>query len=210
MPRVHDLLVHGLAEGLILRTVERAPTAPGDLMDELGRLLGRSPDRKQVFPVVHRLEDQDLLRPTDAGDHEPKVYQITQDGARRLAAYRSLPEPFKQTASELFDLPTRQRGQVDPARVHPPSPPVEMTEEGWVQACLAQLPDAPEIQAPFARVSLDREPRSRAWTLRVEQHEPGGYEGAQACPLTFLYAAASRLLYTGPAAGPLEGPPSTP
>lgn len=209
MAKVTDLLLEGLSEGLILRTVERGPAAPGDLLDELARLLGRPPDRKQVFPVLHRLEDHDRVRPTEASGGQGKIYQLTQAGARRLAAYRSLPEPFKQTASELFHLPTRQRDQVDPASPSPPAPPVEMAEEGWVQACLAQLPDAPEVQAPFARVSLDREPRSRAWTLRVEQHEPGAYEGAQACPLTFLYAAASRLLYTGPAARPLEGPPST-
>lgn len=210
MAKVTDLLLDGLSEGLILRTVERAPTAPADLMDELGRLLGRSPDRKQVFPVVHRLENQDLLRPTEATSVEPKLYRLTQAGARRLATYRSLPEPFKQTASELFDLPAHRSHPSRRASPSGPSPPVEMAEEGWVQACLAQLPDAPEVQAPFARVSLDREPSSRAWMLRVEQHDPGAYDGAQACPLTFLYAAASRLLYARPAAGPLEGQPSTP
>lgn len=197
MAKVADLLLEGLSEGLILRTVERGPAAPADLLDELTRLLGRPPDRKQVFPVLHRLEDHDRVRPTEATGGQGKVYQLTQAGARRLAAYRALPGPLEQITHELFDLPARQRGHDGQAATGIPSPPADPAEEGWVQACLAQLPAAPEVQAPFAWVSLDREPGSRVWTLSVEQHEPGGYEGAQACPLTFLYAAASRLLYGG-------------
>lgn len=210
MTRVADLLLEGLAEGLILRTVERQPTGPSDLLDELGRLLGRTPERKQVFPVVHRLESDDLLRPSQAEEadrpDQPKVYRLSQAGARRLATYRALPEPFKRTTAELFELPSHGL----PHRADTGWEGLEMVPEGWVQAALAQLPAAPEIQAPFARVSLDREPSSQSWTLRVEHHQPGAYDGAQACPLTFLYAAASRLLYTGPATSSVEGVPSVP
>ncbi|MDX1611560.1 MAG: PadR family transcriptional regulator, partial [Candidatus Thermoplasmatota archaeon] len=80
----------------------------------------------------------------------------------------------------------------------PGQPSALQATPGWVHEALEALPLGPAVQAPFAKVSLEREPGGGAWTLRVEQHQPGQYAGASACPLTFLYLAIQQLLLEPP------------
>lgn len=185
---VPTLLVKGLAEGLTLHAAERAPTDAEGLMDRFESLLGQRPHANQVRPVLGRLREEDLVREPGDGDG----YRLTQQGARRLERYRRMPEAFGTAIVELFGIEDAapEAGSAPGAAGEPPSP----ASEGWMGRALEALPGAVEVKAPHARVSLDRDPGSRAWTLRVENHDPGRYEGADACPLTFLYEAAARLV----------------
>lgn len=189
------LLLEGLGEGLILRTVEREPRGPAEIHETLARMVGQLPERKLVFPVLQRLEQADLIRAPNQTDDRPKRYHLTQAGARRLADHRELPASYKAAITDLLDLPARSDGVArEPGE---PASAAETTSGpgGWVDRLLGQLPESPPVMAPYAQVSLAKDQGARAWTLRVEHHEPRGYEGANACPLTFLYEAATRLLY---------------
>ncbi len=189
------LLLEGLGEGLILRTVEREPRGPAEIHDALARIVRQPPERKLVFPVLQRLEQADLIRAPNQTDDRPKRYHLTQAGARRLADHRELPASYKAAITDLLDLPARSK-----RAAHEPGEPASAAQApsgpgGWVDRLLAQLPESPPVIAPYAQVSLAKDQAARAWTLRVEHHEARGYEGANACPLTFLYEAATRLLY---------------
>lgn len=188
------LLLEGLGEGLILRTVEREPRGPGEIHEILARIVGQPPERKLVFPVIQRLEQADLIRAPDQTDDEPKCYHLTQAGARRLADHRELPASYKAAITDLLDLqaPNEAAGQPGDSTSAAEAP---SASDGWVDRLLARLPESPQVMAPYAQVSLAKDQGARAWTLRVEHHEARGYDGASACPLTFLYEAATRLLY---------------
>lgn len=226
MATVPALLLEGLAEGLTLRSIEREEASRADLTGRIETMLGQRPSEDQLGPVLDRLTRTDRLRLDDA--HEPPVYRLTQEGARRLMAYRRLPDALGATLVSLFrldgaldeDAPRIPSQPAAPApRSTPASAPtapldparVDVASTGWVREALAALPASAEIQARHAHVSLDREPARQRWTLTVEQHDPGGYQGAGACPLTFLYEAAVRLIYgVGPDAEPPPAPTPSP
>lgn len=204
---VPTLVLKGLAEGLTLRAAEREPVEPEGLVDRFETLLDHRPHDNQVDSVLRSLSEADLVR--QPGEEEG--YQLTQDGARRLSRYRRLPDPFKQAAVELFRIQpshlstaTRKAGSTPHSGEDRYGPEPKLSGDGWVAEALEAIPTRAKVQARYARVSFDRDPGARAWTLRVEQHEPGRYEGAASCPLTFLYEAATRLLSRA------RGPPRNP
>lgn len=193
---VPTLVFKGLAEGLTLHAAEREPTDEPGLVDRFERILGQRPHPNQVESVLREVRDADFVRTPE--DADEGVHQLTQAGARRLAAYRRMPASFEASLVELFSIPPARREESPPEGSAPSAPGAsdQLAGDGggWVAAALAGIPTDVEMQAPYARVSLDRDPAHRAWTLRVERHEPGRYEGADVCPLTFLYEAATRLL----------------
>lgn len=211
MDDVPELLVEGLAEGLTLRTAEREPADPNGILDRFEDLLGARPSDEAVLPVVNRLADEGLIQ---APESVPaNGYRLTQDGARRLEAYRRLPDPFKKALVEVF--------RIDPTSLVDRAPPTDGSSRprpargngdratdrgGWIEDALAVIPDDVEVRARYARVSFDRDPAAHTWTLRVERHEPGRYEGAGACPLTFLFRAATRLLTDARAPSQIQAP----
>lgn len=194
MPTVPAPVLDGLTEGLTLRSVEREPATTGQLAGRFERLLGQSPDPEPLRSTVERLARADRIR---SNGEDPPIYRLTQDGARRLAAYRGLPEPFKQRLTEVFGIDGADPERVEPGPEPPPvgGRPEGVQRPGWAREALARLPAGPEIRAPFARFSLDHAPGARTWTLRVEQHEPCPRPDEAAGPLDVLYAAAVRLLY---------------
>lgn len=202
MTTVPTLLMKGLTEGLILRTVEREPTPADAFLDRFEALLGEPPHANQVAAVLERLANEDRIRAD--GPSGQGAYRLTQAGAERLQAYRSLPDRFGAQLVELFRIDPVPAATAtireDPAGVGTDLPGREparsaSSADGWVGEVLDDLPREPAIHAPYATVQLDREPAARRWTLRVEHHEPGRYERSGDCALTFLYEAARRLLY---------------
>lgn len=192
--KVPTLVLKGLAEGLTLHAAEREGIDAPSLGDRFERLLDHRPHANQIESVLRDVQDADYVR--SSGDEED-VVQLTQEGARRLEAYRRLPQPFKRSLVELFRIrPNAIVQEVDrrPSERGSPGEADSGRAEGWVQEALEEIPGEVEVQAQYARVSMDRDPAARCWTLRVEQHEPGRYPGAEACPLTFLYRAATRLI----------------
>lgn len=192
--KVPTLVLKGLAEGLTLHAAEREGIDAQSLGDRFERLLDHRPHANQIESVLRDVQDAEYVR---GSEDEGARFQLTQEGARRLEAYRRLPKPFKRSLVELFRIrPNAIVEEVDPQTQQSgdQSETGSARADGWVQDALDRIPREVEVQAHYARVSMDRDPAARTWTLRVEQHEPGRYEGAQACPLTFLYRAATRLL----------------
>lgn len=203
---VPTLLFKGLAEGLTLHAAEREPTDEPGLRDRFEQLLGQRPHSNQIDSVLREVRGADYVRTPD-GDGTG-IHQLTQDGARRLEAYRRLPDALKTSLIELFRIPPELHG-TDPPTSEPAPEPARSGGDAtsWIEAALREIPGEIEVQAPYARVSFDRDPAGHAWTLRVERHQPGRYEGAQRCPLTFLYEAATRLVADarGPAVPAADG-----
>lgn len=211
MAGIPDRLLDVLAESFTLHHVEAEPATPSEISEKLAAALDLAPPTERVSTVLKALEADDRIRPDDA--ESGSCYLLTQDGARLLHSYRTLPAPVTGALGRLLHLGGDEApspsasGQEPQAPSAPPDQGISRPragledvdlEEGWVGDVLDQLPIGPDVEARYARVSLDHEPGSNRWTLTVEQHDPGAYEGASACPLTFLYAAATRLLYRPP------------
>lgn len=213
MTTVESKLLDGLDEGLILRLLEREPATPTTLHERLEKLLGRPPDDGHLLPILADLEIEGRIEARGRVGDQP-IYRLTGDGQARLASYRSVTDPLRQAIGEIFgiesqqgqpppealpDPPAPEDTKTDPPEAPAPQPdtgqPVDAHAEDWVRRAIGQLPVSPGIEAPFANASLDIEPGADTWTLEVQQHAPGTYDGSDRCPLTFLYGASVRLLY---------------
>lgn len=211
------LVLKGLLEGLVLLAIEREPTHGYGILKDLEELLGEGPTKSQVYSLLQRLEDDDLIVSEEREEEGRSrvVYRLTAGGQERLDEFRDLPVAFKHRVVDLFDIPPpddmvaklEAQGHVEelaamegaplpqPPRRAGPGEPAPDAEPGWVDVRIEELPRGPEVQAPYARFSFDREPGTGTWSLTVEQHRPGSYEGADACPLSYLYQATQRLLF---------------
>jgi DNA-binding PadR family transcriptional regulator len=187
MDPVTSLVLDGMLEGLVLHAVERAPTHGYGILKDLENALGEAPNKNKVYRLLRDLEEEDLVvsEEVEEGSRTRQVYSITERGLDRLDDYRNLPGPFKEQLAGLFGI---GETPTDPDRA-------SSTPDAWVEDVLAQIPDNPAIQAPGPEITLDRAPGKRTWSIRVENHEPGQYEDADACPLTFLYFAAQQLAF---------------
>lgn len=230
MEPVRSIAVKGLMEGLVLHAIEREPTHGYGILKDLESALGDRPGKNQIYPLLRELEDEGYVEAETAEDGRTKqVYHLTEEGHDRLASYRSLPPPFKNWLASVFGLPHLEAGREpaaaqerapedEPAHERPsePTPPDEEpgprpraprpAEAGWVARVAEELPPGAEVKAPHAEISVERTPRTGTWSLTIRHHEPGRYEGAEACPLTFLYLAMQRLLFETP----VEPPDDTP
>lgn len=205
MEPVRSLVLKGLMEGLALHAIEREPTHGYGILKELEGALGERPSKNQVYPLLRQLEDDGYVRAEEVEDGRQKqIYHLTEDGHARLADYRSLPRPFKNWLAGLFGMPHLKDGdepdEVPTDREPTPSHPSEKVpaldpDRAWVPQVLETLPEGAKVQAPFATISVDREPAQGTWSLTVHQHDPGAYEGAERCPLTFLYLALEQLVF---------------
>ena len=211
MDHARSLLLKGLIEGLILQAIEREPTHGYAILKEIEELRGEAPNKNQVYPRLKALEEEGLLvsGEEENGDERStrQLYSLTRDGEARLREYRTLPAAFKVSMVSLFAIPAAdelaRRVEDEGADVEPPAPRQEAKRphgqvevpEGWVYTALEELPHAPEVKAPFAKVSLNRNPGTGTWVLQVDGHEPARYDGEADCPLTFLYLATQRLLF---------------
>lgn len=216
MEHVRSLVLKGLMEGLALHAIEREPTHGYGILKQLEGALGERPSKNQVYPLLRELEEAGLVEAESAeGSRQKQVYHLTAAGEERLADFRRLPRPFKNRLAGLFGMPHLSDGPVShhPEEGPEPEPPVPAADEeaetsddaphparleaheAWVPLALEQLPSGPEIKAPFANVSVERNPAQGTWSLTVEQHDPARYEGATRCPLTFLYLAMQQLLF---------------
>lgn len=195
MKGVPRLMFHGLAEGLILAAVEQQPASATALRERLGRQLGQTPPRDAVEPLLEELAAGDRVRAKgEEGESEP-TYHLTQEGARRLAAYRRLPAAL----AEAFEHLVSAGGEpsTNPGTGAAPEPASVSPEDAgsWVEAALDRLPQGPPVRDPHAEVRLDRDTASGRWSLEVRGHTPGRCQDEGACPLSFLYRAAVALLY---------------
>lgn len=211
------LVLKGLLEGLVLLAIEREPTHGYGILKDLEELMGEGPTKSQVYSLLQRLEDDDLIV-SEEREEEGRtrlVYRLTSGGQERLDEFRDLPVAFKHRVVDLFDIPPRgdmvaeledqghieelaamedrPRRQARQAAQQPGSGPT--AGPGWIDVRLEELPKGPEVKAPYASFSFDREPATGTWSLTVERHRPGDYEDAEACPLTYLYKATQRLLF---------------
>lgn len=208
MVAARTLVLKGLIEGLVLHAIEREPTHGYGILKEIEESLGEAPNKNQVYPLLQRMEEDGLIRSEEVSEdtRTKQVYHLTRDGESRLREYRTVPPAFKQRMVTLFSIPPPdeleqrvEEGEADirpaprPRRSRPPA-----VGDAWVAEALEYLPASPEVRAPFARVSLNKHPGTGTWTLQVEHHEPGAYEGADVCPLTYLYLATQRLLFEAP------------
>lgn len=227
MATVPELVLKGLAEGLVLRSLEREPATPAELADRLDTMLGHQPSADALARLVDRMAETGWVRPT--GDGPEAAYGLTQDGARRLALYRQLPDAFKTHLASLFRLDGEGGGPSDDAAVEPapdaspdpalvdgaaPVPRVSVNgdagtdPQAWARAALGALPANPPVQARYATYALDLDTAAPGWRLEVTHHDPGAVGDAPLGPLDFLYLAATRLLYhvEEPAAEPASAP----
>lgn len=224
MSTVESKLLDGLDEGLILRLLEREPATPGTLHERLEELIGRAPDDGHLLPILADLEMEGRIEARGRVGDQP-IYRLTDDGRARLASYRSVAEPLRQAIGEVIGVRSAQGGPASKSSLdvpdlggtetRPPETPAPQPDPGqpvdadddWVRRAIGQLPVNPVIEAPFANAALDIQPGANAWTLEVQQHAPGSYNGSDRCPLTFLYGASVRLLYGtyGASMQPFEG-----
>lgn len=205
MVPARTLLLKGLIEGLVLHAIEREATHGYGVLKDLEALMGEAPNKNQVYPLLQRMEEDGLIRSEEVSEdtRTKQVYHLTREGESRLREYRTMPAAFKQRLVELFNIPApellaeriEEEGIDEPAPRPRTVPPAPAPDAGWVQRQVEALPRGPEIKAPFAKVSLNRNPGTGTWELTVDHHEPLGYEGAEECPLTYLYLAAQRLLF---------------
>lgn len=198
MEPVRSLVLKGLMEGLALHAIDREPTHGYGLLKELETAMGERPSKNKVYPLLRDLEDQGLVdaEPVEDG-RQKQVYHLTDSGRERLAEFRSLPRPFKTWLAGLFGLedgPAEDQA-VEPEPARPDREPAADADAAWVPELLARLPDDPSIEAPHANIRVDRDPGQGTWSLTVERHEPGAYEDAERCPLTFLFLAMQRLCF---------------
>lgn len=208
MEPVRSQVLKGLIEGLVLHALEREPTHGYGILKDLEEALGERPGKNQVYPLLRDLEEEGYIESEPVEDARTKqLYRLTDRGEERLSAYRSLPHPFKNWIASVFGLPHlsgygEESEDGEPSQgPQEPDEPARAAEPGtsegearWVKVQLDALPRGPKVKAPHAEVSIDRAPRRGTWSLTVENHEPGAYEGADACPLTYLYLAVQRLL----------------
>lgn len=211
MTTVENKLLDGLDEGLILRFLHRESATPAELSRRLEETIGEPPGEEHLLPLLADLEMEGRIEADSQAQGQP-VYTLTRAGEARLARYRSVAGRLQRATADLLgidpsapdedDPPSTSNGHRETVPEEPPTrdptpsqaPPLR-ADEAWVREGLDQLPVSPRIQAPYANASLDIQAGAGEWTLKVEQHSPGSYEGAGRCPLTFLYGAAVRLLY---------------
>jgi PadR family transcriptional regulator PadR len=193
MEPVADQVLDGLLEGLVLHAVEREPNHGYGIIKDLEAAIGEEPSKNRVYRVLRDLEEAGCVesREVTEDSRTRQVYSLTEEGARRLESYRELPGPFKNWLTGLFG---DDGGSARASEAREPDQPVE-AERGGVADRLAELPSGPPVRAPHAEFSLERAPGESRWRLVVERHAPDDYEGAEECPLTFVYLAIHRLLY---------------
>ena len=210
MVAVRPYLLKGLMEGLVLSAIERQPTHGYGILKEIEDKMGEAPNKNQVYPLLQRLEEDGLLTSEEDPNRQgSKIYSLTRDGDSRLREYRTLPDEFKQWLVHLFSITAGAAQAPPPAGAEageaPPETPrgalAPVRAPQWVTQVLDQLPEGPVVRAPFAQVRLDRRPNAGQWELKVDHHEPKGYEGWDECPLTFLYLASQKLLFSAPPPG---------
>lgn len=214
MEPARSQVLKGLIEGLALHAIDEEPTHGYGLLKKLENALGERPSKNRVYPLLRDLEEDGLLVSEAVEDGRSKqVYRITEAGRERLAAFRSFPRPFERWLGGLFgidgDADAAPEAEVEAeSEPRPPEQPdVEHEPElaadaAWVPAALDRLPSGPTVQAPHARIRMDRSPGEGSWTLTVERHQPGEYEDADRCPLTFLYLAVQQLAFETDLGGP--------
>lgn len=177
--------------------VERSPATPTVLSTRFERLLGCPPDEDRFSKLLERLNQEDKIRPVDPDASNP-TYGLTQEGARCLNSYRSLPSSLSATIPRVIGRPPS-----DEAPEALTLEPVPSPATGWVQDALHALPEKAPIQAPYARFTFTRDAARNGWSLEVQHHAPSTNGEARECPLTFLYLAGARLL-TQPGRGALR------
>jgi DNA-binding MarR family transcriptional regulator len=153
-----------------------------------------------VYRLLRDLEEAGYVESEEVTEDSRtrQVYSLTDDGTERLAAYRELPAPFKEWLSGLFGLgngrsPDPEAGAS--AEATEGGAGAGRGEEAWVEARLEDLPAEATVQARHAEYGLERSPGEGRWRFVVDRHDPGDYEGADVCPLSFVYMAIQRLLY---------------
>lgn len=189
-----DRVFNGLGEPLALAMVERSPASPTVLRTRFERVLGESPANHRIARLVERLADEDKIRPVDPDASTP-TYGLTQQGARCLNGYRTLPATLAPALDHVLGR--------DPHEASPPQAPSTSelggtspvgSTAGWVKDALAALPDAAPIEAPYARFTFTRDASKNRWSLDVQDHALPPDAKTGSCPLTFLYLAGARLL----------------
>ncbi|PSG97160.1 hypothetical protein BRD56_06800 [Thermoplasmatales archaeon SW_10_69_26] len=194
MEPVADQVLDGLLEGLVLHAIERDPSHGYGIIKDLEAAIGKEPSKNRVYRLLRELEEEGLVDSEEETEDSRtrQVYSLTDEGIQRLEAYRDLPGPFTGRLTGLFDVDGTHAAPQTEASDPPTGPDVG---SDWVAQQLAELPARPEVQAPHAEFSLERSPGEARWRLVVERHEPEDYEGAESCPLTYVYLAIHRLLY---------------
>lgn len=194
-----------LDEPVLLALLARSPTHGYEVFKKLEGFFGDAVRKSHVYRALNDLEDHGLARSsTENGEGRAKrVYELTDGGHARLADYGRLSEDLGGLLDSIFsgnedhggpsgnpEPRTRSNRSRTEANPLPPG--------AWVQQVLEVLPEDPAVEAPHARFEVSRDPSQGAWSLEVRAHEPGGYDGQEACPLTFLYLATIRLLFDPP------------
>lgn len=214
MEPVATKVLDGLLEGLVLHAINEDPSHGYGILKDLEGAMGEAPNKNRVYRLLRELEEEGYVASEEITEdsRSRQVYALTGRGDERLAAYRQLPGPFKAWLSGLFDVEAigaaeeqaaegPQAGEVDDqgaGQAGPREADGTPAADGWVQEQLDRLPAGSTIEAPHASFSLERMPGESRWQLTVERHRPGEYAGAEACGLTFIYAAIHRLLYEQP------------
>lgn len=189
-----DRVFNGLGEPLALAMVERSPASPRVLCTRFERILGDAPANHRIAGLVERLADEDKIRPVDPDASTP-TYGLTQQGARSLNGYRTLPAALAPALGHVLGRDAREE----------PTPNAPSTSElggtspvgstaGWVKDALSALPDTAPIEAPYARFTFTRDASRNRWSLDVQDHALPPDAKTGSCPLTFLYLAGARLL----------------
>lgn len=174
--------------------VERSPASARVLCTRFERILGSPPANHRLAALVERLADEDKIRPVDPDASTP-TYGLTQQGARCLNGYRTLPAAL---------APALEHALGSNPQDEPPTPAPSTSGLGggshvgstsdWVKEALAALPDVTPIQAPYARFTFTRDASRNRWSLEVQDHALPPNAKTSSCPLTFLYLAGARLL----------------
>lgn len=192
MEPVASKVLDGLLEGLVLHAIEAEPSHGYGILKDLEGAIGEAPSKNRVYRILRDLEEAGCVVSEEVTEDSRtrQVYSLTETGAERLTEYRDLPGPFKSWLSGLFDVeaPRQGSGEATPSRI----------EDGWVSKRLDELPSEAPVNARHASFSLDRTPGEGRWELTVERHEPGSYEDADECALTYIYGAVQKLLFEQP------------
>lgn len=216
MEPVERVLWSALDEAIVLALLHEEPRHGYAIYSRIQQSVDAGIRKSRIYSLLHELEEEGLsssVEVPNASGPSKRVYELTDAGRTRLDAYQRLDPEFRELLGGVLLVETQagiegngySPSQVQEHRVHE-APSAQAQEKGqergrlpphvedaWVQACLEALPRSARIKAPAAQFSLSRSPAGK-WQLVVENHEPGSYEAAGECPLTFLYRATVRLL----------------
>lgn len=178
--------MRGLLEVFLLESLEQQPKHGYALLKEMGETFGAQPNRNRLYPLLAKLVADGYVREVSESGGNRTLFALTEKGHEALRAYRRLPAPFRHAlrriwtdethpaeqqaalANEPRELPFSEEGDADPLVSGAPTPPPP-----------GELP----YPCPDARLSLEKDARKGALTMRLTGCPMGAYDYCPKCPI---------------------------